>query len=178
MARQHTDARRASASGSLEKPSSVGLTQQELEARLLAAANSLRGPVDPADFKSYVFPLLFFKWVSDTWDLDHVAAVADFGSDVTPEVEADYHRFAIPTGCHSGPRQSHSLAIHDRLQRPAWLAGMVAQGGGDAGFPGQAEGCDGEVAQAGHDAGGVAGADLGAVLAVGDVADPVQPVLD
>src|ERR1700733_2099112 len=99
MARQHTDARRASASGSLEKPSSVGLTQQELEARLLAAANSLRGPVDPADFKSYVFPLLFFKWVSDTWDLDHVAAVADFGSDVTPEVEADYHRFAIPTGC-------------------------------------------------------------------------------
>jgi type I restriction-modification system DNA methylase subunit len=39
----------------------LGLTQQGLESRLLAAANSLRGPVDPADFKQYVFPLLFFK---------------------------------------------------------------------------------------------------------------------
>ena len=54
------------------------LTQQELESRLWAAANSLRGPVDPADFKSYVFPLLFFKWASDTWDLEHAAAVTGF----------------------------------------------------------------------------------------------------
>jgi hypothetical protein len=48
---------------------------------------------------------------------------------------------------------------------------MVAQGGGDAGFPGQAQDGDGQVAQAGHHAGAVAGADLGAVLVVGDVAD-------
>src|SRR5215831_11330257 len=100
MAQSDTDGKRSPAPGTVERPSSAGLTQQELEARLLAAANSLRGPVDPADFKSYVFPLLFFKWVSDTWDLDHAAAVADFGSDVPPEVEADYHRFAIPAGCH------------------------------------------------------------------------------
>ena len=33
------------------------LTQQELESRLWAAANSLRGPVDPSDFKAYIFPL-------------------------------------------------------------------------------------------------------------------------
>ena len=60
----------------------TSLTLSQLESRLWAAANSLRGPVDPADFKSYVFPLLFFKWVSDTWDLDHAAAVADFGEDL------------------------------------------------------------------------------------------------
>lgn len=94
-----------------------GLTQQELEARLLAAANSLRGPVDPADFKSYVFPLLFFKWVSDTWDLDHAAAVADFGSDVPPEVEADYHRFAIPVGCHWSDLQAVPSNVGVALQR-------------------------------------------------------------
>jgi HsdM N-terminal domain len=76
------------------------LTQQELESRLWAAANSLRGPVDPADFKSYVFPLLFFKWASDTWDLEHAAAVTGFGSDLTAEIEADFHRFAMPRGCH------------------------------------------------------------------------------
>ena len=49
----------------------MGVTQQELESRLWDAANSLRGPVDPADFKAYVFPLLFFKWISDTWDMEH-----------------------------------------------------------------------------------------------------------
>jgi hypothetical protein len=30
----------------------LGLTQQDLESRLWAAANSLRGSVDPADFKA------------------------------------------------------------------------------------------------------------------------------
>lgn len=24
--------------------------------------------MDPADFKAYIFQLLFFKWISDTWD--------------------------------------------------------------------------------------------------------------
>lgn len=106
--------RGASTPAALWSPS---LTQQELEGRLLAAANSLRGPVDPADFKSYVFPLLFFKWVSDTWDLDHAAAVADFGSDVTPEVEADYHRFAIPAGCHWSDLQAVPSNVGAALQR-------------------------------------------------------------
>jgi len=78
----------------------MALTQQELEGRLWEAANCLRGPVDPADFKAYVFPGLFFKWISDTWDAEHAQAVADFGDDVTVEEEADYHRFVVPAGCH------------------------------------------------------------------------------
>ena len=74
------------------------LTQQELERRLWDAANSLRGPVDPADFKTYVFPMLFWKWISDTWTYEHARAVSEFGEGVAPEVEADYHRFTLPTG--------------------------------------------------------------------------------
>ena len=31
----------------------------QLESHLWEAANTLRGPVDAADFKTYVFPLLF-----------------------------------------------------------------------------------------------------------------------
>lgn len=97
-----------------EKPPS--LTLSELESRLWAAANSLRGPVDPADFKSYVFPLLFFKWVSDTWCLDHTAAVEDFGDDLNAEVEADYHRFAVPDGCHWADLQKVSTNVGVALQ--------------------------------------------------------------
>ena len=94
----------------------TALSLSELESRLWAAANSLRGPVDPADFKSYVFPLLFFKWVSDTWDLDHEAAVKDFGDDIAPEVEADYHRFAVPDGCHWADLQKVSTNVGVALQ--------------------------------------------------------------
>lgn len=76
----------------------VGIALPELESRLWAAANALRGPVDPADFKTYVFPILFWKWVSDTWLWEREQAVADYGDDVSPEVEADYHRFDLPAG--------------------------------------------------------------------------------
>lgn len=76
----------------------MALTQGELENRLLAAANALRGPIDPADFKTYVFPMLFWKWLSDRWQWEHDQAVEDFGPEVEPEVEDDYHQFAIPDG--------------------------------------------------------------------------------
>jgi type I restriction enzyme M protein len=93
------------------------LTLQELESRLWEAANSLRGPVDPADFKAYVFPLLFFKWISDTWDLERARAVADFGEAVQAEVEADYHRFEVPHGCHWSDLRAVSTNVGVVLQR-------------------------------------------------------------
>jgi len=74
------------------------ITLTDLETRLWGAANALRGPVDPADFKTYVFPMLFWKWISDTWAWEHAQVVADYGPGVDPEVEADYHRFDIPDG--------------------------------------------------------------------------------
>jgi type I restriction-modification system DNA methylase subunit len=40
----------------------LGLSISQLESYLWEAANSLSGPLDAADFKSYVFLLLFFKW--------------------------------------------------------------------------------------------------------------------
>lgn len=72
------------------------ITLQELEKRLWDAANALRGPVDPADFKTYVFPMLFWKWISDTWEYEHAQAVEDYGTDLTEEIEADYHQFDLP----------------------------------------------------------------------------------
>ena len=78
----------------------MAITQQELETRLWDAANALRGPVDPADFKAYMFPLLFFKRLSDTWDEEHAAAIADFGEDLDDDIERDYHRFVLPDGKH------------------------------------------------------------------------------
>jgi type I restriction enzyme M protein len=44
------------------------ISLSELEQYLWGAANILRGPVDKADYKSYIFPLLFFKRISDVYD--------------------------------------------------------------------------------------------------------------
>lgn len=76
------------------------LTQQQLETSLWNAANALRGPVDPADFKNYVFPVLFWKWLSDTHDYNHELAVDEWGDDLTDEIEADFHPFVIPPDEH------------------------------------------------------------------------------
>lgn len=76
------------------------LTQQELEATLWAAANALRGPVDAGDYKAYVFPVFFFKWISDTYDYWHARAALDWGDELTDEIEAsDYQPFIVPVGC-------------------------------------------------------------------------------
>jgi type I restriction enzyme M protein len=59
----------------------------EFDAFLWRAADGLRGYVDSDDYQIYVLPLLFYKWVSDTWDLEHAAAAASHGAEVTPEIE-------------------------------------------------------------------------------------------
>jgi type I restriction enzyme M protein len=50
-----------------------------LEAHLWESANISRGPVDAADFKTYIFPLLFFKRICDVWDEEYDEPVKDFG---------------------------------------------------------------------------------------------------
>jgi hypothetical protein len=54
---------------------------------------------------------------------------------------------------------------------------VVTEGSGKVDGPGAAEHADGEVAQAGHDVGAGAGANLGGVLGEGGVAEVVQAVL-
>ena len=56
-------------------------TLGQLEPHLWEAANILRGPVDAADFKTYVFPLLFFKRISDVYDEEYESALAESGGD-------------------------------------------------------------------------------------------------
>ncbi|WP_375479116.1 N-6 DNA methylase [uncultured Jatrophihabitans sp.] len=71
---------------------------QDLEKSLWNAANALRGPVDPADFKTYVFPMLFWKWISDTWAYEHNQAAEKWGDALDDEIEADFHQFELPDG--------------------------------------------------------------------------------
>lgn len=75
------------------------LSQQELESYLWNAANLLRGLIDAGDYKQYVFPLLFFKRLSDVWDEDYATALAETGDEGYARATAD-DRFRIPEGAH------------------------------------------------------------------------------
>jgi hypothetical protein len=59
-------------------------------------------------------------------------------------------------------------------QGSAGVTGVAAERGGEVDRPRLAEHADDQVAQAGHDVGACAGADLGGVLTEGDVAKAVQ----
>ena len=76
------------------------MTQKQLEDYLWGAANILRGMIDAADFKQYIFPLLFFKRVSDLWEEEYQSALAESDGDLSYAEFAENHRFQIPKGCH------------------------------------------------------------------------------
>lgn len=75
------------------------ITQQELESYLWGAATVLRGLVDAGDYKQYIFPLLFYKRLSDVWDADYAEALAE-SQDHDYAVATANDRFAIPDGTH------------------------------------------------------------------------------
>lgn len=76
------------------------LTLSQLEQYLSKAAWILKGPVDAADFKVYIFPLLFFKRISDVYDEEYNEAMEESDGDHEYASGAEMHRFIIPDGCH------------------------------------------------------------------------------
>ena len=75
------------------------LSQKELESYLWGAATLLRGLVDASDYKQYIFPLLFFKRLSDVWDEDYQEALTDT-EDAEYATATANDRFTIPDGAH------------------------------------------------------------------------------
>ncbi|MCB0745954.1 MAG: SAM-dependent DNA methyltransferase [Ignavibacteriae bacterium] len=76
------------------------LTLSQLEQYLSKAAWILKGPVDASDFKVYIFPLLFFKRLSDVYDEEYNQALEESDGDVDYASLPEFHRFEIPSGCH------------------------------------------------------------------------------
>jgi type I restriction enzyme M protein len=75
------------------------LSQRELESYLWGAATLLRGLVDASDYKQYIFPLMFFKRLSDVWDEDYRDAL-DETDDEGYAIATANDRFVIPEGAH------------------------------------------------------------------------------
>lgn len=76
------------------------ITLSQLEQYLSKAAWILKGPVDASDFKVYIFPLLFFKRISDVYDEEYQIALAESDGDEEYASLPEFHRFLLPEGCH------------------------------------------------------------------------------
>ncbi|MFF5291914.1 type I restriction-modification system subunit M [Paractinoplanes globisporus] len=82
----------------------MAVTQQEIESRLWDAADELRVAMPEAQYSSVVFPLMFWKYLSDTWDHQHAQFLADneglldgLSAEEAHEIEyRDYQSFEIP----------------------------------------------------------------------------------
>lgn len=92
------------------------MEKKELEDYLWGAANILRGMIDAADFKQYIFPLLFFKRISDLWDEEYQLALEESEGDLDYASFAENHRFQIPEGCHWEDVRKKTLDVGAYLQ--------------------------------------------------------------
>lgn len=86
-------------------------------AHLWESANILRGPVDAADFKTYIFPLLFFKRLSDVHHEEYAQALLESDGDQEYALFPENHRFQIPEGCHWADVRAKSSNLGHALQK-------------------------------------------------------------
>ncbi|WP_138495921.1 type I restriction-modification system subunit M [Paenibacillus pinistramenti] len=75
------------------------ITLDELKSYLWNSAVLLRTHIDAGSYKQYIFPLLFFKRISDVYDEECAAVLEEYGDEEALEFPEN-HRFVVPKGYH------------------------------------------------------------------------------
>ena len=82
-----------------KKYNSGQISLDEMKSFLWGAATRLRGQIDAAGYKEYIFPLLFFKRISDVYDEQFEGFVAEGGEEYAG-MQAEELAIRIPDGAH------------------------------------------------------------------------------
>lgn len=72
---------------------------KDLEAHLWHAAHIITGPIDASDYKTYIFPILFFKRICDVYDEEFLEAMEQVADEELAKGDM-FHRIQIPQECH------------------------------------------------------------------------------
>lgn len=72
---------------------------KDLEAHLWHAAHIITGPIDASDYKTYIFPILFFKRICDVYDEEFEEAMEQVDDEELAKGDM-FHRIQIPANCH------------------------------------------------------------------------------
>lgn len=73
---------------------------EELESYLWGSATLLRTSIDAGAYKQYIFPLLFFKRISDVYDEECEKILKEYDGDESALEWEENHLFMVPKGAH------------------------------------------------------------------------------
>jgi len=71
---------------------------ETLKSHLWESANILRGSIDPADYKNYIFGMLFLKRLSDVFEEEAERIEKETGNKKVAWNDPDEHEFFVPDG--------------------------------------------------------------------------------
>lgn len=91
------------------------MNKKKLEDLLWGAAEFLRGQIDASDYKQYIFPLLFYKRLSDVYAEEFQDAMKQTGDKELAAAEM-FHRFDIPEEANWENIRNTSKDIGEALQ--------------------------------------------------------------
>ena len=90
----------------------MNLTQ--LKQFLWRSADILRGKIDSSDYKKYIFGLLFYKRISDSWDEEYKKVLEQYHDEEIARADHN-HRFQVPKDCRWEVVQKQAEGIGHKL---------------------------------------------------------------
>ena len=89
-------------------------SKSELKRTLWAAADELRGSMDASEYKLVVLPLIFLKYISDTFEDHHAKLTAETNQGADPEDQDEYRAI----GAFWVPAEARWSFIQERAKQP------------------------------------------------------------
>ena len=92
------------------------LSQQKLETYLWGCAEYLRNKIDAGDYKIYIFPMLFYKRISDVFDEEYAKLLKETNDEKFAKNPIN-HQFKIPEGCHWNDLRKVTKNVGIKIQK-------------------------------------------------------------
>jgi type I restriction enzyme M protein len=100
------------------------LSQQKLESYLWGCAEYLRNKIDAGDYKVYIFPLLFYKRISDIFQEKYESLLIETNDEKYAKNPIN-HTFEIPNGYHWNDLRKVSKNVGQQIQKSMQEIGKV-----------------------------------------------------
>jgi len=93
------------------------ISLERLKAHLWESANILRGSIDAADYKNYIFGLLFLKRLSDVFEEEAERIERETGNQEVAWKDPDEHEFFVPESARWNFIKAHTQNLGELLNK-------------------------------------------------------------